>query len=236
MSPPAPPDPDAAQSPPIETRSTWPEIRMTDSAPFPTVPITSVPRTAMAVFPARTRMLRGLALAIFPDTKRKAPFLITTPTPPVLLRGSKTNSSRIRRAPSPIEKVVPSRNRICARTPSPVMISSSKKTLLPTASVRIVPPSAPIGPAVTSPLAAARTPDTGRSVPPAITGDTSEARSTSMMARMPVGRHIPAPLLRHDGTRPNPAIDTIMLEHRFQPDGSLRPFATAVRNVRFRAG
>ena len=210
---------------------------MTDSAPLPTVPITSVPRTAMAVLPARTRMLRGLALAIFPETKRKAPFLITTPTPPSLVRGSKTNSSRIRRAPSPIEKVVPSRNRICARTPSPVMISSSKKTLLPTASLRMAPSAVPMGPAVTGPLAAARTPDTGRSVPPAITGDARVTRTASRTARGTARRsaRMMASVM-HTGVRSYLEVANIMLEHRFQPDGGFRSLAAAVRDVRFGAG
>ena len=135
-------------------------------------------------------MLRGLALAIFPETKRKAPFLMTTPTPPLSLRGSKTNSSSTRRAPSPIEKVVPSRRRICARTPSPVTISSSKNTLLPTASVRMPASPVPMGPAATGPLAAASTPDTGRSVPPAMAEVISPADMTSMAASMAIMRRI----------------------------------------------
>ena len=199
---------------------------MTDSVSLPTVPITSVPRTAMAVLPARTRMLRGLALAIFPDTNRKAPFLITTPSPPALVRGSKTNSSRTRRASSPIEKVVPSRSRICARTPSPVTISSSKNTLLPTARARMALSSVPMGPAATGPFAAARTPETGRSDPPAITGTIIPPSTASpvSIAAMSVD------------ARPHLSVLQIMLENRFQPDRRFRSFAAVVRDVGFRAG
>ena len=88
MSPPSLEPPDT-HSPAIEVRSTCPEIRITESPPPPpTVPITSVPRTAIDVLPASTRMFCGVFLAIFPETKRKAPFVITTPMPPLPLAGS----------------------------------------------------------------------------------------------------------------------------------------------------
>ena len=87
MSPPPPALP-PAHSPATERRSTWPDIRITESEPPPMVPITSVPRTAMAVLPASTFMFCGVFLAILPDTNRKAPFLMTTPIPPLPLCGS----------------------------------------------------------------------------------------------------------------------------------------------------
>ena len=155
MSAPVGPPP---QSPPMEVRSTSPDIRITWSATPLIVPSTSVPLTEIAVLPATSLTLPGLVLAIRPDTKRKDPRRMTAPRAPRPLRGSYSYSSMTRMACSPMAKVVPSRIITCAFTPGRVTISSPGKTRSPT-SRRLAPPAGPsIALTSTGPLAAARTP------------------------------------------------------------------------------
>ena len=155
MSPPGGPPP---QSPPMEVRSTSPDIRITWSDTPLIVPSTSVPLTEIAVVPATSLTLPGLVLAIRPDTNRKDPRRMTTPRAPRPLCGSYSYSSMTRLACSPMAKVVPSRIITCAFTPGRVTISSPGRIRPPTSRRLAVAAGLSIGLTSTGPLAAARTP------------------------------------------------------------------------------